>query len=90
MESYKDYPHHHGDAHTPLLRPATITENGVELGWVIGLPITGEYLGVRVYDTEYDDTHTHQRLDQKIYLETEVWGQCTHHPLDHNLSREYL
>ena len=58
MESYKDYPNHHGDGHTPLLRPATFTENGGELGWIIGLPITGEHPGVRIYDTEYYDTHT--------------------------------
>ena len=35
-----DYPHHCGGGHTPLLGPATIPENGVELGLVIGLQPT--------------------------------------------------
>ena len=33
-----NYPHHYGGGHTQLLSPATITENGVELGlgnWVV-------------------------------------------------------
>ena len=42
VESYFVYPHHYGGGHTPLLRPATITEKGVELGCVIGLPTTGD------------------------------------------------
>ena len=44
VESYYDYPHHCGGGHTPLLGPATIPENGVELGLVIGLqPTEGKY-----------------------------------------------
>ena len=35
------YPLCHGSVHTPLPRPATIPEKGVELGWVIGGQITG-------------------------------------------------
>jgi hypothetical protein len=42
VESYSRYPHHYGGGHTPLLRPVTITEKGVELGCVIGLPTTGD------------------------------------------------
>jgi hypothetical protein len=42
VESFKDYPHHYGGAHTPLLGPTTIPEKGVELGLVIGLQPTGE------------------------------------------------
>jgi hypothetical protein len=40
VESLNEYPHHCGGGHTPLLGPATIPENGVELGWVIGLQPT--------------------------------------------------
>jgi hypothetical protein len=43
VESYIVYPHHCGSVHTPLLSPATITENGVELGCVIGLHTTGDH-----------------------------------------------
>ena len=35
------YPHHYGIVHTPLLRPATIPEKGVELGCEIGLHTAG-------------------------------------------------
>ena len=40
VESLIEYPHHCGEGHTPLLGPATIPENGVDLGWVIGLQPT--------------------------------------------------
>ena len=44
VESLIEYPYHCGGGHTPLLSPATIPENGVELGWVIGLqPTEGNY-----------------------------------------------
>jgi hypothetical protein len=42
VESYYRYPHHCGREHTPLLRPGTITENGVDLDCVIGLLTTGD------------------------------------------------
>jgi hypothetical protein len=41
VESILEYPHHCGSGHTPLLSPAPIPENGVELGYVIGLHTTG-------------------------------------------------
>ena len=48
VETDIEYPHHYGLGHTPLLRPATITEKGVELGCVIGLPTTGDQGGVDI------------------------------------------
>ena len=36
------YPDHHGVVHTPLPRPFTISEKGVDLGLVIGGHTTGE------------------------------------------------
>ena len=36
VESNIVYPHHCGRGNTPLLSPATITKNGVELGCVMG------------------------------------------------------
>ena len=36
VERLHHYPHHYGGGHTQLLSPATITENGVELGCVTG------------------------------------------------------
>ena len=35
-------PGYHGDGHTPLLGPSTITEKGVGMGQVVGLHITGD------------------------------------------------
>ena len=58
VESIREYPHHYGSGHTQLLSPATITENGVELGCVTGWPITGEHLAHNIFDMELDGTHT--------------------------------
>ena len=38
----KSYPDHHGGMHTPLPRPLTIAEKGVDVGWVIGGHTTGD------------------------------------------------
>ena len=57
VERLQHYPHHCGGGHTQLLSPATITENGVELGCVTGWPITGEHLAHRILDMEMGATH---------------------------------
>jgi hypothetical protein len=36
------YPNQCGREHTPLLRPGTITKNGVDMDFVIGLLTTGD------------------------------------------------
>jgi hypothetical protein len=68
LESQSEYPQHHGRVHTPLPGPATITENGVELGQVIGLHLTGEIDDGRMMDTE-------QRVVNNPEVEPEV-GLC--------------
>ena len=52
------YPHQYGSLHTPLLRPATITKKGVELGCVIMLHTAGGHGAQVVGDSQFSEIET--------------------------------
>jgi hypothetical protein len=80
-----EYSNHCGSGHTLLLRPATIPENGVELGCVIGLLITEGNEAILTKDVQNDDTHTpwpgtlHNVKEQYVgTVHTPYLGTSTH------------
>ena len=63
-----EYLDHHGGVHTPLLRPSTITEKGVDLGCVIGGQTT-EGTGMNI---TYEEGHTPQLGPGSVTDETDL------------------
>ena len=56
LESQNEYLNHHGREHTLLPGPATISEKGLEFGWVIG----------GVYTAGGQDSHDQQQEREQV------------------------